>query len=199
MKTQTVIDANLPQASTQSGKPSNPFVTADTGTLIYTVMESVLGDVLLTGDGSCLTGIYLDDFDSTLEKLQVKSGNTALSVDNDPVLNTVRTQLGEYFAGERREFDVPLGPLGTDFQKDVWAALTTIPFGRTAGYGELAEWLGRPKAARAVGAANGKNPISIIVPCHRVIGANGSLTGYAWGEERKQALLDLEAGRSLGE
>ena len=98
---------------------------------------------------------------------------------------------------EWTEFTLPLAPLGTDFQLQVWEALTTIPFGQTAGYGELAGWIERPTAARAVGAANGKNPISIIVPCHRVIGAGGALTGYAWGEERKQTLLDLEHGAAL--
>lgn len=105
-------------------------------------------------------------------------------------------QLAAYFAGELREFDLPLAPAGTPWQLRVWRALTTIPYGETAGYGQLAGELGKPTASRAVGTANGRNPISVIVPCHRVIGANGSLTGYAGGLERKEYLLTLErAGR----
>ncbi|MCL7659366.1 methylated-DNA--[protein]-cysteine S-methyltransferase, partial [Klebsiella pneumoniae] len=109
------------------------------------------------------------------------------------IFHRAEAQLGEYFAGQRTQFDLPLAVKGTEFQRSVWQALTQIPYGSTAGYGELAEMLGRPGAARAVGAANGKNPISIIVPCHRVIGADGSMTGYAWGEEKKRALLTLES------
>ncbi len=105
-----------------------------------------------------------------LERLSLRTGAEAVEDPDLEVLARARTQLAEYFAGERRTFDLPLAPSGTDFQLQVWEALTTIPFGATAGYGELAEWIDRPSAARAVGAANGKNPISIIVPCHRVIG-----------------------------
>lgn len=104
------------------------------------------------------------------------------------------TQLTEYFAGSRRDFDLPLAPAGTDFQKRVWQALVGIPFGETRSYGELAEQLGSKGGQRAVGAANGKNPISIIVPCHRVIGSDGKLTGYSSGIGRKQWLLAFEAG-----
>lgn len=104
-----------------------------------------------------------------------------------------RAQLDEYFGGERRDFDLPLDAQGTDFQRQVWQALTTIPFGETRSYAEIAEGLGRKGAQRAVGAANGRNPISIIVPCHRVIGSNGRLTGYAGGIGRKQWLLAFEA------
>lgn len=102
-------------------------------------------------------------------------------------------QLDEYFAGERREFDLPLAPRGTGFQERVWRALLAIPFGVTRSYGELARTIGRPSASRAVGAANGKNPIAIIVPCHRVIGANGTLTGYGGGLPIKRWLLEHEA------
>ena len=105
-------------------------------------------------------------------------------------------QLNEFFAGERRAFDLPLAPEGTDFQLATWRALRDIPFGATLSYGELAARIGRPSAARAVGAANGANPISVIVPCHRVVGANGKLTGYAGGLEAKHKLLVLE-GRDL--
>jgi methylated-DNA-[protein]-cysteine S-methyltransferase len=109
-----------------------------------------------------------------------------------PVLIETGRQLGEYFAGERRIFEVPLSFAGTDFQKRVWAALLAIPFGETRSYGEIADQLGNPGAARAVGAANGRNPISIIAPCHRVVGSNGKLTGFAGGLEVKAFLLELE-------
>jgi methylated-DNA-[protein]-cysteine S-methyltransferase len=106
----------------------------------------------------------------------------------------VREQLAEYFAGERREFDVPMQLAGTAFQRRVWEELVRIPYGTTITYAELARRVGRPTAVRAVGAANGRNPISILVPCHRVIGADGKLTGYGGGVERKQWLLELERG-----
>ena len=104
----------------------------------------------------------------------------------------VRAQLAEYFAGERTRFDLELAPAGTPFQLEVWEALRRIPYGGTRSYGELAAELGRPGSARAVGAANARNPISIVVPCHRVVGSAGALTGYAGGVEAKRALLDLE-------
>ena len=105
-------------------------------------------------------------------------------------------QLGEYFAGKRRSFDLPLYFVGTDFQKKVWNALLTIPYGETRSYGEIAAQIGNPKASRAVGMANNRNPISIICPCHRVIGADGSLTGYGGGLRTKQFLLDLETAET---
>ncbi|NND76187.1 MAG: methylated-DNA--[protein]-cysteine S-methyltransferase [Ilumatobacter sp.] len=110
-----------------------------------------------------------------------------------PVLSAAVVQLGEYFAGSRREFDVPLDPVGTDFQRAAWTALRTIPFGETVSYGEQAERMGDRRKARAVGAANGRNPISIIVPCHRVVGSNGSLTGFAGGVDTKAWLLRHES------
>lgn len=116
------------------------------------------------------------------------------------VIEDVRRQLGEYFDGRRTDFDVPLDPIGTDFQQQAWQALRTIPFGTTVSYGEQAERMGDKNKARAVGAANGKNPISIIVPCHRVVGSNGSLTGFAGGVDTKRFLLDHErrvAGQTL--
>ncbi len=105
----------------------------------------------------------------------------------------VAEQLREYFAGERERFDVPLAARGTEFQRRVWEALRAIPYGETASYGQIARAVGRPAASRAVGAANGRNPISIVVPCHRVVGAGGALTGYGGGLDRKARLLDLEA------
>lgn len=118
-----------------------------------------------------------------------------------PLLERAAGELREYFAGRRRAFDLPLAPQGTPFERAVWAELVAIPFGETRSYSGLARALGRPRAARAVGAANGKNPIAVVVPCHRVVGADGSLTGYAGGEAMKRWLLDHErraAGRSRG-
>lgn len=114
--------------------------------------------------------------------------------ERHPVLLEAERQLAEYFAGRRRQFSLTFDFVGTGFQKEVWQALATIPFGETRSYGEIARQIGRPKGVRAVGAANGKNPISIVVPCHRVIGANGALTGFAGGLETKAFLLKLESG-----
>jgi methylated-DNA-[protein]-cysteine S-methyltransferase len=115
---------------------------------------------------------------------------------NDKAFSDAVEQLDAYFEGERREFDLELDLVGTNFQRRVWEALLTIPYGETRSYGEIAEQIGSPSAFRAVGLANGHNPIGIIVPCHRVIGANGSLTGYGGGLERKRILLQLERGRT---
>jgi methylated-DNA-[protein]-cysteine S-methyltransferase len=119
---------------------------------------------------------------------------TAARDDDAPVLAAACTQLDEYFAGTRTAFDVPLRLAGSPWEQRVWAELRAIPYGETTTYGAIAATLGAPGSARAVGAANGRNPISIIVPCHRVIGSSGALTGYAWGVGNKSALLDLERG-----
>jgi methylated-DNA-[protein]-cysteine S-methyltransferase len=116
---------------------------------------------------------------------------------SDTVLTATARQLAAYFAGRLRRFDLPLAPAGTPFQQRVWSALSGIPFGETRSYGQLAEAIGKASAMRAVGAANGRNPISIVVPCHRVIGADGSLTGFGGGIERKRFLLSLEQGGEL--
>ena len=116
--------------------------------------------------------------------------------ETELILNC-KIQLEEYFAGNRKQFDLPLAPKGTDFQKRVWKALTDIPYGETRTYGEIATAVGSPKAARAVGMANNKNPIGIIVPCHRVVGADGKLVGYAGGMEKKEWLLNLEQEKRL--
>jgi methylated-DNA-[protein]-cysteine S-methyltransferase len=150
-----------------------------------TTVESSIGELTLASDGEALTGLYMTDQRHRPE-LPAADG------DDDVVLAAAREQLAEYFAGERRDFDLPLKPAGTAFQRAVWEALRDIPYGETAGYGELAGRLGRPGAARAVGLANGRNPIAIVVPCHRVIGAAGALTGYGGGLERKRYLLELE-------
>ena len=168
------------------------FSAPNTDVLHFTSIDSPVGEILLTADDEHLTGVYLDGFEAVLERLSLRTGAEAVESPDLPVLVSASAQLGEYFAGQRTTFELPLAPSGTDFQLQVWEALTTIPFGTTAGYVELAARIDRPRASRAVGAANGRNPISIIVPCHRVIGASGALTGYAWGEERKRTLLDLE-------
>jgi methylated-DNA-[protein]-cysteine S-methyltransferase len=117
---------------------------------------------------------------------------SSMEDDQQKILVEVERQLNQYFAGERRSFSLPLDMKGTPFQKDVWEALLSIPFGETRSYGQLAKQIGRSSASRAVGAANGRNPISIIVPCHRVIGSSGKLTGFAGGLETKATLLDME-------
>jgi methylated-DNA-[protein]-cysteine S-methyltransferase len=155
----------------------------------YTHVDSPIGRLLLVGRPGVLTGLYVADH----ERGPVPE--PTWTEDAGPFAAVV-AQLGEYFHGRRTEFDVALAPSGTPFQLAVWAALQEIPFGETVGYGELAGRIGRPNASRAVGAANGRNPISILVPCHRVIGADGSLTGYGWGTARKSWLLDHERAQA---
>lgn len=118
----------------------------------------------------------------------------SMATPDHPILAQTRAQLEDYFAGRRRAFDIPLDFRGSDFNRSVWRALLTIPFGETRSYGQIAAQIGHPTAARAVGAANGRNPISIVAPCHRVIGANGALTGFAGGLAAKTLLLELEGG-----
>jgi methylated-DNA-[protein]-cysteine S-methyltransferase len=152
----------------------------------YTHFDSPIGRLLLTADGTELTGLYMEiSRKSPATEGWVEDGTVA------PLSETVR-QLAEYFAGARREFDLPLRLQGTAFQQRVWRELTEIPYGETWSYGQLAVRINKPSASRAVGLANGRNPISILVPCHRVIGADGSLTGYGGGLERKQWLLAHE-------
>lgn len=153
--------------------------------LAYTTVPSPLGDLLLIGDEFRLSGLYM----STAH--WGKAVGDDWIQDKSPFQDAVR-QLDAYFAGDLKSFDLPLDLRGTPFQLKVWQALQEIPYGQTISYGELARRVGNPKASRAVGLANGKNPVSIIVPCHRVIGASGSLTGYGGGIERKRWLLDLE-------
>lgn len=153
----------------------------------YTVVDSPLGELTLFGDGEALSGVKTPATDGSPRT--VPEGWIA---DASPFIEVAR-QLTAYFAGDLREFTLPLAPFGTEWQTRVWQGLTAIPYGRTASYRDLAHELGRPTASRAVGMANSRNPISIIVPCHRVIGANGALTGYAGGLDRKKFLLALEA------
>jgi methylated-DNA-[protein]-cysteine S-methyltransferase len=155
----------------------------------YATFESPVGELLLLSDGSSVTGLHMQDG----LRPGVLGDARRWEGDSGP-LGAAGEQLAEYFAGERTQFDLPLAAAGTPFQRRVWAELRAIPYGQTASYGELARRIGSPTASRAVGMANGRNPISIFVPCHRVIGAGGTLTGYAGGVERKRYLLDLEAG-----
>ncbi|APD11207.1 cysteine methyltransferase [Pandoraea vervacti] len=152
-----------------------------------TYFESPLGQMLLVANGEALTGVYFSH-----QKYFPPDEQARRDGDGLAVLRAARQQLDEYFHDGRRLFELDLAPQGTPFQKSVWDELRRIPFGETRSYGDLAHALGDANKSRAVGAANGRNPISIIVPCHRVIGANGTLTGYAGGLERKLTLLSLE-------
>lgn len=146
-----------------------------------------IGRLLLTGDERGLRGIAFEN-----GRHPFKIGESWQRTE-EPFRNAI-AQLADYFAGRRRSFDLELAAEGTPFQREVWSALTAIPYGETVSYSELARRIGRPSATRAVGAANGRNPLPIVVPCHRVIGADGSLTGFGGGIEIKRRLLDLEAG-----
>jgi methylated-DNA-[protein]-cysteine S-methyltransferase len=154
----------------------------------YHVKPCPLGELLLVSDGEALVGL------SIRERIEVPPSTTGW-IRDEGLLGAAATQLDEYFAGTRREFDVPLNAKGTPFQESVWEALRAIPYGETVSYSEVARRIGRPRAVRAVGAANHRNAIAIVVPCHRVVGADGRLTGYAGGLWRKEFLLDLESGQ----
>ena len=149
--------------------------------MFWTVVDSPIDPLLLVGD------------DTGLRELQMAPHQPPPgAVCDDEALAGVAAQLADYFAGRRLGFDLPLAPVGTAFQQKVWSALREIPYGRTTTYGEIATGLGQPTASRAVGLANGRNPIAVIVPCHRVIGADGSLTGFGGGIPRKRWLLEHE-------
>jgi methylated-DNA-[protein]-cysteine S-methyltransferase len=157
----------------------------------HTVLDSPVGPLTLVAADGVLTGLYMDR--------QRHRPEEHTFGERDPApFGAVIGQLEEYFAGRRTVFDLPLAPAGTAFQQQVWAALREIPYGHTVSYGELADRLGRPTAARAVGLANGRNPIGIIVPCHRVVGSSGDLTGYGGGLHRKRHLLDFERHTGAG-
>ncbi|HEY2442979.1 MAG TPA: methylated-DNA--[protein]-cysteine S-methyltransferase [Streptosporangiaceae bacterium] len=160
------------------------------------VIDSPIGPLTLLAENGSLTGLYMEDREPV-----GPGGPVRADSDDDAnalVLEQTASQLEEYFAGQRQAFDLPLALAGTAFQRSVWDALRDIPYGETTSYGRLAGEIGRPTAARAVGMANGSNPVSIIVPCHRVVGSNGSLTGYGGGLARKQRLLDLERQADRG-
>ncbi|EGU45900.1 MULTISPECIES: methylated-DNA--[protein]-cysteine S-methyltransferase [Vibrio] len=151
----------------------------------FTYYDSPLGTVTLQANEQGLLGVWFETHTTKPEDLGIQE-------DSFPIFQSVKEQLERYFAGDAVQFDVPIAAKGTPFQQSVWHALTTIPYGETWSYAQLADAIGNPKAVRAVGLANGKNPVSVIVPCHRVIGKNGKLTGYAGGIERKQRLLTIE-------
>ena len=151
----------------------------------YTYIDSPVGRISIQGDGHFVTGLFMS-------RHKGWKGLDASWQQSDESFTTVREQLAEYFAGERQQFDVPLKLAGTPFQQRVWQELARIPFGMTITYSQLAERIGKPSATRAVGNANGRNPVSIIVPCHRVIGADGTLTGYGGGIDNKEWLIAWE-------
>jgi methylated-DNA-[protein]-cysteine S-methyltransferase len=156
--------------------------------VLYDTMVSPLGTLIVTTDGSALTGVYMDGARharAIVDTWTRDRTSTRAAID----------QLAEYFAGARARFELPLAATGTPFQLRVWRALCEIAYGTTISYRELAQRIGAPLAVRAVGAANGRNPLSLVVPCHRVVGSDRSLTGYAGGLERKRWLLDHEAER----
>ena len=157
--------------------------------MYYCYMDTPIGELLLAGDEEGLAVIGFPEGAMRREPAQDW-------IFNERPLAEARRQLGEYFAGERREFDLPIRLDGTEFQRAVLEELTRIPYGETVSYGEVAARIGRPRAVRAVGAANGRNPLPIVVPCHRVIGSTGDLTGFGGGLETKEALLRLEAEHS---
>jgi methylated-DNA-[protein]-cysteine S-methyltransferase len=173
---------------------SPPFFRSRQVTYAYKLMASPVGELKLVANGNRLAAILWENDGQNRVRLK------EMVEENDrPILVETERQLNEYFAHARDHFDLDLDFAGTEFQKKVWQALLTIPFGETRSYSEIAAQIGHASAVRAVGAANGRNPISIIAPCHRVIGASGDLTGFAGGLERKRFLLLLEAGEGSGE
>jgi methylated-DNA-[protein]-cysteine S-methyltransferase len=162
---------------------SNTIVTR-----AHVSVDSPVGPLTLVAERGKITGLYMD-----AQRHAPDQGE--LGVPGDPAdepFASAAKQLAAYFSGELTEFDLPLAPAGTQFQQRVWEALREIPYGQTVSYGQLARQIGSPAASRAVGLANGRNPIAVVVPCHRVVGADGSLTGYGGGLDRKRFLLDLE-------
>jgi len=158
-----------------------------TMTVTHTVASTPLGDLTLVADDGVLTGVYFPHH-------WHRPDTSGFGERDDRGFGPAREQLAEYFAGERTDFELPVRADGDEFQHRVWDVIAAIPYGETVSYGEIAREIGAPGAARAVGLANGRNPVAVIVPCHRVIGADGGLTGYGGGLERKRVLLDLESG-----
>ena len=158
--------------------------------LVYMYMDSPVGALKLVAHDHALVAVMWDNEDHKRVRLAELIENI-----QHPMLLKVKQQLEQYFAGQRQQFNLPLDFQGTDFQQQVWQALLTIPYGETRSYKDIALQIGNQKAVRAVGAANGRNPISIIAPCHRVIGSGGALVGFAGGLDKKQILLSLEQGQ----
>jgi methylated-DNA-[protein]-cysteine S-methyltransferase len=174
----TVIDT--------TGTDTTGTGTAGTSTTVtHTTVDSPAGELTLVADRGALTGLYF-------RQHWYRPGQAALGSRSDEGFDAARRQLAEYFAGERDRFDLPLDPRGDEFQRRVWALVARIPYGQTTTYGDLARELGGSATAQEVGAAVGRNPLCVLVPCHRVVGKNGRLTGYAGGLARKRFLLDLE-------
>ena len=171
---------------------SDTTVRLGEGHLVAATFDSPVGELVLVADDDALVAVLWPDDDPA--RVRGIADAARVAADGHPVLRATAEQLDEYFDGRRTTFDLPLRPAGTPFQQAVWRALVDVPYGETTSYGELARRIGRPGAVRAVGLANGRNPISIVVPCHRIIGSDGSLTGYGGGLERKRYLLDLERG-----
>ena len=161
------------------------MTTALTAHRTHTVVDSPVGPLTLVATDGVLSGVYM-------EEQRHRPPTESFGVPDSTGFESATEQLAEYFAGDRTEFTIPLNLIGTEFQRTVWQALREIPYGHTESYGGLATRIGRPSASRAVGLANGRNPIGIIVPCHRVIAGNGNLTGYGGGLSRKRHLLALE-------
>jgi methylated-DNA-[protein]-cysteine S-methyltransferase len=157
--------------------------------ILFSRLDSPVGELLLTAAQNRLLGVYWEIDDSRIQRL---TDDPCYCEGRDNFLDTVSTQLEEYFRGLRLGFDLPVAPAGTAFQQRVWQHLQAIPYGQTRSYGEIAVQLDKPRGARAVGAAIGRNPIAIIIPCHRVVGRGGALTGFAGGLPNKQWLLEHE-------
>ena len=185
-----------------------PPTTSDdrsTDSTVTRVIDTPIGPLTLVADGIGLRAVTWPDEDGTRVGLGGQlggaetPGQSPASTDQRAAVATIdaaEAQLRQYFAGERQTFDLPMHLVGTEFQRDTWRSLAQIPYGQTVSYGEQAERLGRPTAVRAVGAANGRNPLSIVLPCHRVVGANGDLTGFAAGLDTKRWLLAHESDQS---
>jgi methylated-DNA-[protein]-cysteine S-methyltransferase len=171
----------------------DPFVTEAGGPLRHAAVPTDLGEFTLVADDLALTAVHFPGEEPPADG----AWGAPVAIDEHAVLGAAAVQLAEFLVGARTDFDLPLRPGGTAFQLTVWAALLAIPYGTTRSYRDQAVAVGRPSAVRAVGAANGRNPIPVVIPCHRVIGSGGALTGYAGGTTLKRALLDLEAGVRL--
>jgi len=167
--------------------PMEKHVMKDNALVYFDRIDSPLGTMLLASDGDALTGAWFDE-----QRYPPKIDARWQRRRDLPVLRRAAAMLGEYFAAKRRVFDIALAPEGTPFQRAVWDQIFRVPYGETIAYRDLAARTGRPDAVRAAGAATGRNPLSIFVPCHRILGADGALTGYAGGLDRKRALLSLE-------
>lgn len=160
--------------------------------LVSSELDTPVGRLTVIASDTGVRAVLWDRDGEAERTRAAAAGAVPVAAADHPVLAAAVAQLQEYFAGTRQQFDLPLDVVGTDFQRDAWRALQTIPYGSTVSYGEQARRLGNPKAVRAVGAANGRNPVSIVVPCHRVVGSDGSLTGFAAGVDAKAWLLDHE-------